>query len=851
MPRFVTRRDEEPTAESPEALFRALRPVNGAVSYLWSHQADMLRAFQVIAPQQADVAIELPTGSGKTLVGLLIGEWRRRIAQERVAYLCPTVHLARQVGERAAEYGIPAVVLTGRSAEWEQSEFLAYSRSQAVAVSTYSALFNTNPRLNDPQTLLFDDAHSGEDPVASMWSLKASRGEPLFRALLDIVGDDFPEAHAQRLVEDSVDPRDQHYTEMLGPHQLAPKADLLREALDTYAEGSAAFTRSIIESRVGSCLLFASWRELLIRPLIPPTRFHAPFASASRRVYMSATPGAGGELERAFGVTSITRLPVPPGWQEHGSGRRFFLFPGASLTPSDADAFITQSMAKARRSLVLTPSQYEAEQFGEVLPAGMPVLTAHDLEFDPGVMTRHVDVAAVVANRYDGIDLPDDACRLIVLTGLPSGGHLQERFLYERLGAKRVLAERIRTRLTQGAGRCTRNANDYAAVIVRGARLIDFLSRAENVQPMQPDIQAEIEFGFDNSDVTDVDLVGLLDSFLEQDAEWRPADADIRARATAKRQEPQPGANELATSARYEVESWQAAWRGDLSQASEVARRAADNLAGPTVAPYRCLWLYLAASFSLSDARTPEQEAHARVLADDAEACARTLAWRPRFGLHEADREFPTEFNARDERAARVLGELGLRGLRFERRLEEVGRFLENLRADPFAKGLRALGELLGFEAVRPGGSGAPDCAWRDGDAAWIVFEAKTEVADATPIAMRDVRQALTHRDWLESTHGWSRADYALTCLVTAQRTINTEAAGIARDLMVLMPSDLQQVAKDAFAALRAVRSRAPALDDDEIAAAIANQFRTMGLDTDGLALRLAQKPAARMRVDG
>ena len=119
MPKFVTRRDEEPVPESPEALFRALRPVNGAVSYLWSHQADMLRAFQALAPQQSDVAIELPTGSGKTLVGLLIGEWRRRFGRERVAYLCPTVHLARQVGERAAEYGIPAVGLTGRSAEWE------------------------------------------------------------------------------------------------------------------------------------------------------------------------------------------------------------------------------------------------------------------------------------------------------------------------------------------------------------------------------------------------------------------------------------------------------------------------------------------------------------------------------------------------------------------------------------------------------------------------------------------------------------------------------------------------------------------------------------------------------------
>lgn len=36
---------------------------------------------------QADVAIKIPTGSGKTLVGTLIAEWRRRSRAERVVVL--------------------------------------------------------------------------------------------------------------------------------------------------------------------------------------------------------------------------------------------------------------------------------------------------------------------------------------------------------------------------------------------------------------------------------------------------------------------------------------------------------------------------------------------------------------------------------------------------------------------------------------------------------------------------------------------------------------------------------------------------------------------------------------------
>lgn len=62
--------------ESPEALFRELRPRDGAVRHLWAHQADLLRSYREL--DGSDVALELPTGAGKTLVGLLLAEYRRR-----------------------------------------------------------------------------------------------------------------------------------------------------------------------------------------------------------------------------------------------------------------------------------------------------------------------------------------------------------------------------------------------------------------------------------------------------------------------------------------------------------------------------------------------------------------------------------------------------------------------------------------------------------------------------------------------------------------------------------------------------------------------------------------------------
>src|SRR5947209_5119306 len=90
--------------DNPEALFRDLKSRSPQIQHLWSHQADILRAYHKEVGQK-DVALELPTGTGKTLVGLLIAEWRRIALGERAVYLCPTRQLARQVGLRAIEYG--------------------------------------------------------------------------------------------------------------------------------------------------------------------------------------------------------------------------------------------------------------------------------------------------------------------------------------------------------------------------------------------------------------------------------------------------------------------------------------------------------------------------------------------------------------------------------------------------------------------------------------------------------------------------------------------------------------------------------------------------------------------------
>src|SRR5580704_4918806 len=118
--------------ESPDRLFRDL-PRRKHPS-LYDHQGQILRTYVAQARDEPDVALQLPTGSGKTLVGLLLAEWRRRKNRERVVYLCPTRQLVNQVvDEASSKYGLSVESFTGRIVNYAPEAKAAYQNADRVA----------------------------------------------------------------------------------------------------------------------------------------------------------------------------------------------------------------------------------------------------------------------------------------------------------------------------------------------------------------------------------------------------------------------------------------------------------------------------------------------------------------------------------------------------------------------------------------------------------------------------------------------------------------------------------------------------------------------------------------------
>ncbi len=848
MPPIPVPRRQEQSPATPEELYDRLTVTDTAIGALWRHQSHALGLYFDEHRSSQDVALELPTGAGKTLVGLLIADWRRRTTEAASAFLCPTRQLAHQAYEKALGYGIPAVLLTGSGRLWDPAHETRGLTGNATIVSTYSHIFNTNPRLAPP-TLVLDDAHAAEGFVAQNWTVSIDRTHAAYDPLLETVASSLGEERLGDLRNDGISPHARPVPTLVGPLVLGQNARLMLAALDAHiGDGDReSYPLSEVRGHLGGCLLYVGWNEILLRPFIPPTRFHPAFEDATQRIYLSATLGAAGELERAFGRRSIPRVAMPADWERHGSGRRLALMPGAGMDATEAVEFIKTTIGALPRTLVLVPSHRLAEQVGAFLPDGWTVLNWENVDDRLEPFRTSDGCALVLANRYDGIDLPGDSCRLILIAGLPTGTNLQERFLFETVGARSALRERIRTRMMQGMGRATRSRSDRAVVFLAGEDLLTFVRDPGNLAGLRAELQAEIAYGLFLAGEGH-ELGPVVASFLAADEDWAEAEEHLRQEAERADLDPPAGAEQLQRAADAEVLASESAWRGEPGLAAAHAQTVVRQLTVSAVGAYRTLWKVLAAHWAAQHAAASGDALDARVaaeLARDAAASARTREWRPPIPVVTVD----AEVENLDSRAIRIAEELIplARSPRVDRHISDLEAWINSDEAPSFERGLERLGRMLGFDAVRPAVSAAPDSAWRDGDD-HLLWEAKSEQLEGGNISARIVRQANTHPTWVRRELDWADDARAITFLVSPRTEVDRDAVAVATEHVRLCGLEAaRRLASDVAALWQALVPRVPGLTSTEAAELIAREIAQRALLTEALSDRLGAVGVANM----
>ena len=223
--------------------------------------------------------------------------------------------------------------------------------------------------------------------------------------------------------------------------------------------------------------------------------------------------------------------------------------------------------------------------------------------------------------------------------------------------------------------------------------------------------------------------------------------------------------------------------------------------------------------------------------------CARTTLWHPTLpGLTLDAETVETSLTTRATAAAATMRRLGIRGIKFARQVEEIEQQVASDASSQFEEGLRGLGLLLGFDAVRPDGNADPDGVWRDGNATWIILEAKTEEQADAPLSVETVRQAESHHRWVAQNLGWPEPQETLTVIVSPRVTIDPDAAKLAVDQALVTPAVIRDIAKRCIAAHNEVRARARGLDNEPLAVDLGARFGREHLDTASLLSELGAR---------
>lgn len=252
------------------------------------------------------------------------------------------------------------------------------------------------------------------------------------------------------------------------------------------------FKWNLIKDTLKLSHCYISAKGISIVPNCTPMYKIKSFDDAKRRIYMSATLPDDSPFMTVMGIDLKEDMHVISPEKANDIGERLIVVPkiiNNELTEIEVrDALIRK--AQKYNVIVLVPSFVMAKYWEE---RGGNVLSSSNISYGVEVIKSRNNGLYVIVNRYDGIDLPDDACRILVIDGLPNISNMDDKYEQEVVRkSKRIQREQVQ-RIEQGMGRGVRSHNDYCLVYLLGNQLTTVLYADEGYKYFSSATKAQFE----------------------------------------------------------------------------------------------------------------------------------------------------------------------------------------------------------------------------------------------------------------------------------------------------------------------------------------------------------------------
>lgn len=793
---------EERLASFKSPDLRELRPA----------QSRALATFDDLRHTNTDIGIELPTGAGKTLIALLIAD--QALEEGRtVAYLTGTKQLAEQAMEQTGL--LPGLdVKLFYSQHYPAAALQAYNQAQAVGIMNYWVYFNSSPRVEPADLVIFDDAHLAEQALAGMFTLRIPRdaggGTDLFREICDLILQIAPESYPSlQAIRDGAAPRS-NPPELISFVDWAAVSASVENAIDGSQfmadDRDAGYSWRAIRAQIKRCGVLIGPSVIEIRPYHIPAQTVTGYLRSRQRVYLSATLGQSGDIQRRLGVSEVVAAANASDAALAELGRRTFLVnptQDATLSPASWSFAMKQVQAAALdgegRVAWLCSSHAEADEVQARLTDTGAVTFRLRAGDDPSIdRWRNTQNAHLVtAGRFDGLDFADDVCRLVIIPSVPSASTEFERFVVAYLGDASYMRYRIGQRVTQALGRANRTSNDSGLYIGLdpgfGPILADASVQAALGRDVRPVVSDSLQYHGDSWQ----SVANAADSF------WRthrqPATPVLEEPIVPVRSRPgrAVGGTAQGESAAHEVAAVTRLWLGDNADAALKAHEAAQVLHDAGELEHAAFWQYVQAHALYGRGR-PEDVIASRQAIETAVGSAPQTAWFVRL-KRTIDTLAGSAVDGTSHDPLFLSWDEWIReaGNKVQRRIASGRQMLEGTH-DQRCEGLVVLARLCGADGNRPSGQSATDARWiwaspRKGQRR--VWEVKTGGSERVP--RDDINQLLGQVQEEQTRNPLSRV---VGCLLTSLDDIEDDAARAALDKIVLVNLDAALALYDAMA---------------------------------------------------
>lgn len=745
---------------NPFEIFSKTPNLNNAPNDLWKGQAEALKKWHDNRTS-ADNIILLNTGAGKSIVGVLIAQGLVNEAIGPVVFACSTIDLVEQTARECERLGLK---FTKRTSGAFSNDL--FETGKAFCITTYQALFVANSSFKaekTPAAIIFDDAHVGERTIRDVFTLSISkeRHAKLYKDIVEIVRPEFERLGKGPHLDYILESVGQAAVTMCPPTTAHRHREEIIEAIKRvpdWRKTDLFFSALRLWEHIGTCAIFLSANNVEITPPFIPTGVYNFFGKEVRRVYLSATMEFETDFVRGFGRR--LKGPIIPD-NDAGNGERLILL-GSRFVEKTGKKQVAAELLTKHKLVISVPSYPKAaawKQLGE--PPKRENFTTELQTFRDAKSG-----AFILVSRIDGIDLPQDTCRVMLIDGAPTGSSLMEQYLSNHLTLTNLFATKMAGRITQLLGRINRGRADYSAFLVYGNDINNWLKTERNVALLPPLIRKQVILSQtvqdDMSESTPSDVVKVVSEVLSRDPGWlefyRETVDGLEVSSGALEKVKQREA-QLAKSAQAECEFMTRLWQGDHEGARTALLDVLDDtaLVDAKLAGWYSVWLAMDYDNDGDVATSVYHYKRAR---------SRLSHWlnvphKSTFDKQAEDKGANNTFH-RNLLAVNLNGPQALGNL--VNKLKIHARTLGDPVPSANAKeeALRSYGELLGYAATRPDnelGHG-PDVVWKDEEAnALIAFELKTEKKDPAEYSKTEVGQAHNHIQWIKDNEKQTACD--------------------------------------------------------------------------------------------